>query len=79
MKKVLQNGFVVVVEPSQVTKSCKTKITLTCNEITTVIDFIHFNALNALKFPKIVKNYYGAPPPPEPRATRADVFLSLPK
>ena len=25
------------------------------------IDFIH---LNALKFPKIVKNYYGAPPPP---------------
>ena len=37
------------------------------------IDFIH---LNALKFPKIVKNYYGAPPPPEP-TTRQNSFFDL--
>ena len=29
-----------------------------------IITLSFLNALNALKFPKIIKNYYGAPPPP---------------
>ena len=32
------------------------------------------NVLNVLKFPKIVKNYYGAPPPPEPTICQISFF-----
>ena len=47
---------------------------------------VYFCVLNALKFPKIVKNYYGAPPPPELERAAADdgglftnffIFLTL--
>ena len=49
LKKVLQNGY---------------KYPQNSSTLLFSIDFIHLNALNALKFPKIVKKIYDAPPPP---------------
>ena len=55
--------FVYMFEkPVSVKNGCK--YTQDSTTLLFIIDFTHFIHLNALKFPKIVKNYYGAPPPP---------------
>jgi len=62
VKKVLQNGY---------------KYPQNSSTLLFSINFIDLNALIALKFPKIVKNYYGAPPPPGGGGLLTNTFLSF--